>query len=161
MTFQKQVGLCLELGSDGDGGERPQHLLGLGGQTGQEIRDRGGASRLSWFSNNQNWWKLSFVALRCKNPSGSPRLAWRCPQQERLSRLWWSSARITRSSSSPTLGTWWWWGWWCLLTNRYNCAELIFVINSSSVFNETLDLAFNEGEKICFKVKRLAQDHCV
>merc|ERR1711962_938265 len=30
--------------------------------------------------------------------------------------------------------------------------EFIIANLSSSVFNETLDLAFNEGEKICFKV---------
>merc|ERR1719285_1462078 len=33
-----------------------------------------------------------------------------------------------------------------------NNEEFIIANLSSSVFNETLDLAFNEGEKICFKV---------
>merc|ERR1719282_2221693 len=33
-----------------------------------------------------------------------------------------------------------------------NDEEFIIANLSSSVFNETLDLAFNEGEKICFKV---------
>ena len=35
-----------------------------------------------------------------------------------------------------------------------NNEEFIIANLSSSVFNETLDLAFNEGEKICFKVNR-------
>ena len=34
-----------------------------------------------------------------------------------------------------------------------NNEEFIIANLSSTVFNETLDLAFNEGEKICFKVK--------
>ena len=34
-----------------------------------------------------------------------------------------------------------------------NNEEFIIANLSSSVINETLDLAFNEGEKICFKVK--------
>merc|ERR1719500_627595 len=34
-----------------------------------------------------------------------------------------------------------------------NNEEFIIANLSSSVFNETLDLAFNEGEKICFKVR--------
>merc|ERR1719225_887001 len=33
-----------------------------------------------------------------------------------------------------------------------NNEEFIIANLSSTVFNETLDLAFNEGEKICFKV---------
>merc|ERR1719490_339290 len=33
-----------------------------------------------------------------------------------------------------------------------NNEEFIIANLSSAVFNETLDLAFNEGEKICFKV---------
>ena len=33
-----------------------------------------------------------------------------------------------------------------------NNEEFIIANLSSFVFNETLDLAFNEGEKICFKV---------
>merc|ERR1719341_1028971 len=33
-----------------------------------------------------------------------------------------------------------------------NNEEFIIANLSSSVFNETLDLAFNEGQKICFKV---------
>ena len=33
-----------------------------------------------------------------------------------------------------------------------NNEEFIIANLSSSVINETLDLAFNEGEKICFKV---------
>ena len=35
-----------------------------------------------------------------------------------------------------------------------NNEEFIIANLSSSVFNETLDLSFNEGEKICFKVNR-------
>ena len=35
-----------------------------------------------------------------------------------------------------------------------NNEEFIIANLSSSVFNETLDLAFNEWEKICFKVNR-------
>ena len=33
-----------------------------------------------------------------------------------------------------------------------NNEEFIIANLSAKVFNETLDLAFNEGEKICFKV---------
>ena len=36
-----------------------------------------------------------------------------------------------------------------------NNEEFIIANLSSAVFNETLDLAFNEGEKICFKVNSL------
>ena len=35
-----------------------------------------------------------------------------------------------------------------------NNEEFIIANLSSSIINETLDLAFNEGEKICFKVNR-------
>merc|ERR1712039_569978 len=39
-----------------------------------------------------------------------------------------------------------------LMVECENNEEFIIANLSSSVFNETLDLAFNEGEKICFKV---------
>ena len=41
-----------------------------------------------------------------------------------------------------------------LMVECENNEEFIIANLSSSVFNETLDLAFNEGEKICFKVNR-------
>merc|ERR1719397_1946741 len=39
-----------------------------------------------------------------------------------------------------------------------NNEEFIIANLSSSVINETLDLAFNEGEKICFKESNTQKD---
>ena len=89
-----------ELGSNGDGSEQSQHLLGLGGQTWQAVWNWG-MYPVKMIAYNVGK-ILSFCIFRCKNLSGSQKHALRCRPQGRLFPPWWSSATITRSSLSPT-----------------------------------------------------------